>query len=689
MILSDLPIETRDADKLGRTPLATKVADLIQSVREQSSFVIGIEGEWGSGKTSFINLVLEELEQHDGLIVVNFNPWNFIGQNELIADFFASVLAAIKDSVPKSVVRSVHSYTSKLQVSFDTAVSIPLIGSLRLGKLRIAGHRTLREERDKIDRELGSLNKKILIVIDDIDRLDKNDTRLIMKLVKMTANFPNTVFLLAYDRPRVVERLQEEGWPGEEYLKKIVQVSFTLPTPGRKELLDILDSDLNETLKKVYGRVELENEEQKHWNQFAGAGFGDLFKTIRDIKRFISSLRLNWSIMGKDDINLVDFIGIESIRVFAPGFYSAIGSNKALFTGTESLYIGLPSTDDNAAREARYKELLEKAPENIRTIVDKICKVLFPQLDFHTHYVHEWQEEWRSERRICADERFNFYFKLGIPEGAVSEGEVTNILATLDDQDNFSKNILRFKGEGRLKALLSKLLDQVGDLTEAQASVLISSLWSLEKQIDEDKSGAFDFDNVPIQVIRTVYFSLSKAVVKSKRAELLKRSIEKVNNIYYPTRFISTIEGESKKETGRGGEPLLSELDIDGLKSQIIQRIEVMAESDKLIEEDNFIYLLFRWKEWGSEDKVRDYIGNLIKEKPGLLIFLRKSVNRVLSTAGDYDRISKKSINQLYPIEEVEKLVAQITNREINDMTDEDKKAVSLFRNPVKDDWEN
>ena len=94
----------------------------------------------------------------------------------------------------------------------------------------------LEAERNNINLELTKLSKKIVIVIDDIDRLDKDETRLIMKLVKMTANFPNTIFLLAYDRQRVVERLEEDGWPGEEKKKKIIQVSFTLPNPDRQGL---------------------------------------------------------------------------------------------------------------------------------------------------------------------------------------------------------------------------------------------------------------------------------------------------------------------------------------------------------------------------------------------------------------------------------------------------------------------
>ena len=97
MILPDYPIEDKDADKLHRAPLASKVAELIKNFQGKESFVIGVEGAWGSGKTSFINLVLKELYGNENIIFVHFNPWNFSGQNELIADFFATLHSSIKN----------------------------------------------------------------------------------------------------------------------------------------------------------------------------------------------------------------------------------------------------------------------------------------------------------------------------------------------------------------------------------------------------------------------------------------------------------------------------------------------------------------------------------------------------------------------------------------------------------------
>ncbi|MDD2807870.1 MAG: P-loop NTPase fold protein [Patescibacteria group bacterium] len=687
MILPDTPIENKENDQLKRTPLAIKVADLVHKYEGKQSFVIGIEGVWGSGKTSFVNLVLHELLQKENVIVVNFNPWNFTGQNELIADFFSSVFASIKKETGKDFIKTLRSYASKLKVSFSPSINIPIVGSVGTGEIWHSGSKTLQEERVDIDAKLRTLNKKIVVVIDDIDRLDKVETRLIMKLVKMTANFSNTIFLLAYDRNRVAERLCEDGWPGEEYLKKIIQVSFTLPEPDNQGLRKILFNDLDVTIQGVYGEAKLEGEDEKRWHEMLYAGLGDLFKTIRDIKRYVSSLRLNWSIMGKDDINMVDFIAIEAIRVFAPRFYSAISSNRSLFTGISSLYAGFNSRDDEAAKEARYKELIQEIPKEIVEPISKICKVLFPQLDFRSHYGHDWEPTWRTERRICADERFGFYFQLGIPEGAISESEVANLIKTLDNEKNFSDNIIRFNGEKRLRPMLSKILDRVDKLTEEQAKIMILSIWNLEKQIDDEGTAMFDFDEVGIQTNRLAYQSLLKIVTKEKRSDFVKSLIENTKNVYYPTRFLAMLEDGNKKKAEQIDGSLLTDEEIVAIKPILVKKINDLAIAGSLSKEDRFVFLLFIWKEWEGEEKVKKYIEGIVKERAGLLDFIRGFVSKVLSTAGDYKKLEKKSISQLYPLETIEELVKQITNDEINKMVEKDKEAINLFRNPPKNEW--
>lgn len=682
MILPDYPIKNKDEDKLRRLPLAIKVADLFKNFESKESFVVGIEGVWGSGKTSFINLILNEFTDNDSVIFVNFNPWNFSGQNELINDFFLTLNSALKkESGLKSLSKILGSYTSKLQFSYSPAINTP-IGSFSFG-LPGRNGTTLQEEREKIDNQLKLLTKKIIVIIDDIDRLDADETQLIMKLVKMTANFPNTIFLLAYDRERVANKIDSKGWSGEEYLKKIVQVSFTLPEPDRQELQAILFEDLDKSIEKIYGEVKLEGENEKRWNEILYVGFLKLFRTIRDIKRYVGALRLNWSIVGKDDVNIVDFIVIEAIRVCYPKFYSAVGSDKRLFTEMRG-YSGF-SDKDMSARKAKYEEILGYVTENKKEI-DAICKILFPQLENNGYYSAESSKSWRKDLRICSDEKFPFYFQLGVPKGAVSEIDVKALIKKLNKKEDFSKTILKFAKEKRLRQVLSKLLDYVDDFSKNQTKNLISTLWDLEKEIHEKRNAVFDFEDVETQTWRLVYHSTKASVPKNKRKVFFEGILKKCKTVYYPAHFISILLDEHKKD-GKTVEPLLDEAEAQTLSKILLKRIKKMASDGTLALEENLAFFLFRWKEWENEDVVKNFIKESITTKEGLVNFLKAFVIQILSTGGNYKKLDKKAIALLYPLEEVEKAVNQITDIDMKSFNEKGREAVNYFKNPVKDHW--
>lgn len=155
MILPDSPITKKDKDLLNRFPLAEKISELIKNHQNDESFVIGIEGRWGSGKTSFVNLIRQELK--DNVFMINFNPWNFTGQNELIEDFFASLISVLhtsdtEDEDIKKIKKYALKLTKKSEVSFSPEVS--LAGGLinfKAGELfKFFAEKNLEEVKEKI-----------------------------------------------------------------------------------------------------------------------------------------------------------------------------------------------------------------------------------------------------------------------------------------------------------------------------------------------------------------------------------------------------------------------------------------------------------------------------------------------------------------------------------------------------------
>ncbi len=692
MLLPDYPIDKKENDLLKRSPLARKIAEMIGKFDGKESFVIGIEGSWGAGKTSFVNMALDELSTEE-VIIVNFNPWNFSGQNELIEDFFDSLATAIKpfqkdEDDLKKLKRMSHKLMRKSEASFSPELTFlgGLIKFTATDLFKLSGkEKSLQEMRKDLDSVFKSLGKKVVIVIDDIDRLDKNETRLVMKLVKMTANFPHTVFLLAYDRVHVARRLEEDGWPGDEFLKKIVQVSFTLPVPDHTEMRKILFSDLDETIENLYGKFKIEGENEKRWNQIVYAGFPVLFNTIRDMKRYISSLRLNWSIVNIDDVNMIDFLTIEAIRVFFPRFHSIISANKAFFLATHGVYVSMSYHDDQPKRKKIFEEMLDEAEiknTKDRQIVTKICQELFPQLE-NQNYGVDWQVIWRNEQRICSDTSFDVYFQLGIPSGRVPESEVKEVIKLLDNKDAFSDELINLVKEKRIRPILSRITDQLERIKESQLRNLVLSLWDLEGKIIDEKTAVFDFDDFNSNTRRITYHALRNLKTRLSRKEFLDKLINATNAIYNPLIIIRHIEEDIEK--GKQGEDLLlDQKDLEYSKKVLMGRIQKSANEGKLIKTQSLPFVLFTWKKWAGDEPVKAYVSDLLKKKDGVLAFIDGFVGMTYSSNGNYKDINKKNIGELYPLDEVETIVNKLTKEDLAKATESEREAIKVFKNPPR-----
>ena len=93
---ADRPIETGDEDRLQRQPFAESIARQILSIPAERGFTVAVSGEWGTGKTSVVNLVTEILEnERSAPVIFRFNPWLFSGTRELVRRFFRELGAQI------------------------------------------------------------------------------------------------------------------------------------------------------------------------------------------------------------------------------------------------------------------------------------------------------------------------------------------------------------------------------------------------------------------------------------------------------------------------------------------------------------------------------------------------------------------------------------------------------------------
>jgi len=422
-------------------------------------------------------------------------------------------------------------------------------------------------------------------------------------------------------------------------------------------------------------------------------GLRGFFNTIRDVKRYVNSLRLDFSIVGKNEVNPVDFLGVEAIRVFAPNVYTTIGDNKDLFTETHSLYSGSRSEDDRVARIKAIDGIIGSCEDgDLRESLRAIIKELFPQVEGlyrNTHYSSDWQDKWQKNLQVASPDIFGRYFQLSTPVGTVSEETMKVLMSTLSQVEAFVDNLKKIDEEGKLRNALTRSLDYLNDLDENQKQNLITALMSFGDTVKGERVGVFDLEDADTLIARLIYHTV-KSLPQDKRAHFLKKALKETNSTFTGAYVVSYLSNENKEyaEKKSTREPLLIKTDLGILEPLCVEQFKAAEEQGTLLTVKNLPHILFRWKEWGSTDEVKAFISKSIEDKKRLVMLLSAFVSKVLSSSGDYNTLNKKAIEELYDVKEIERKVADISIKDLEAMSEVEKEAVELFRNPSRNHFD-
>ena len=234
----------------------------------------------------------------------------------------------------------------------------------------------------------------------------------------------------------------------------------------------------------------------------------------RDIVRFTNTLSVTYpAVVG--EVNPVDFIAIEALRVFLPSVYDALRNHPEHFAGHRS--VSQYTDRDDQMRKAFHDSWLNKLPESQRGHVFALMQRIFPKLE-QSIYGYEWIPEWRKKQRACVPEIFPIYFRLSIPIGTVRRSEIINLLAVASTPKLLARALIdasfekRPDGLSKVRVLLEHLMDYVGaEIQEEHKSTFINVLLDIGDQLilENDVKGTFDFGNES-RVCRIVYHLLKR-----------------------------------------------------------------------------------------------------------------------------------------------------------------------------------
>ncbi len=385
MHYTDKAIENIRDDKLGRSSFSKRIAEFINNYKDIESFSLGLTGKWGTGKTSIINMIRENISSD--ILVYNFNPWDISVREQLFGDFFSG-MSLILDSKEGNNIENAKEISQKLKLYaniFKPLKYIPMIAPIveavsEILNITSDNLKSYSESREKdlfslkkeLNESLKKINKKILIIIDDVDRLSDEEIKEIFHLIKSVGDLSNTIYLLSYDKDlvkNVMDKIQKNR--GEEYTEKLINMEITVPQTKK------VDVDLIFKKEILYIFPELSNEKKYHSdtvNDLFKHILKDKFYNLREVKRFMNTLSFSSYFAKK--LNIIDFIIIQFLRENEPTIYDGIKSSdfkidksndllNFLYKRRDYKFIGREFT--NSDYKYQYFSLdIEELPEVLR-----------------------------------------------------------------------------------------------------------------------------------------------------------------------------------------------------------------------------------------------------------------------------------------------------------------------------------
>ncbi|WP_162243035.1 KAP family P-loop NTPase fold protein [Microbacterium sp. Root322] len=472
---SDDPVHSSDQDQFGRSPFAALVAETIDAVRLGSaSTVFGLVGPWGSGKSSVAAMVREALPST--WITTSFTPWSASGTAELQLEFVAVLDKALGGALQdkKRAKRELKRYVDLLSPLVAVAGGSGLARLVGTAASNLTNRKPWSEEFGALSQSLEAMEQRVLIVCDDIDRLDAPELLQFLKVVRLLGRFPNIHYLVAYDADTVEDLLAAEGISGRtsSFMEKIVQHPFELPQ------IDVARRwhHLSETLNRALGDHEISlGEEGISRYRLLVDRLAAALKTPRQIARYEQHLRAVAKLIP-GEVDMLDFAALAYLRLNHHEVY------EALSDWAPKLRAGLSSDSTDAVHE------IEKWNREIRDIsrrkdvagVWPILVFLFPSLDS--------AQPMSLHPQALADPVYEErYFSLGIPSNDLSDvlgrRALRSLLEQAEDQIAESQVLTQIKSVElvAVRVFLNRLWQQRTEMGDTQqVSRLVSFLQALQ-----------------------------------------------------------------------------------------------------------------------------------------------------------------------------------------------------------------
>ena len=618
---NDAPIESESDDKYGFSPFASRIARAISRIKKPIGTTIAINGSWGSGKTSVVNLIKKRIQ--NSVETSEFNCLWFRGDEALALAFLYHLRCALGDDckeILKQIFDHLKNFSFLVKPVFALATGAPLTfpvdEAVKAIYESVSKDKSIEKLFKDLCEKLKNSNKRYLIVIDDLDRLSSKEILAVFRILRSIGQLPNVVYLLAFERG-LVEQAIELEYPsdGGRFLEKIIQASFDIPNPSGLDLKKVMLSNLTE----IFGTSLRSND--RHFKKVFDEIVMSYVRLPRHVERLRNIVSVTWPAI-ENEVNVADFLGMEVIRIYDSRLFSAIEENRTLM---------FELRDHTLPREDRLSELLSKIKEP-KPATRSFLSILFPHL-LPEMITNEFFDKCLKERRICCESYFDTYYRANLNSDALSKKDIDDLINNVDNLEYIKRKILAGKSKNCPSGYTESLRDlyELGShadrIKPEKIESLLLALTEIYDSIDEclDSDKRYLLPNDTFDIYSRLIWRSTQGMNIQERAHICIRTMEK-GSFGWIVRFAKDSCSQYKKDFNL----LVSADELHSLKKMALAAIRENRDKCKLIDRYDLIDILFAWDVLlnGRTDEVKEWTNSLMNDVESLLKIAKNALDK-------------------------------------------------------------
>ena len=692
---TDKPIEKQEDDLLGRASFSNQLGKAIYGHEEKSSLVIGLFGEWGTGKTSIINMVEKEilrlsLKDNKKQFIIRFSPWNYTDKDNLISLFFESLQSKLKEFDTKKIYKSVRKALCDYANALDLLSYIPgmspklveIIKAIAKGQgEQLEDKPDLDKSRKTLEKELMKINSKIIVIIDDIDRLTNIQIRDIFQLVKQVADFPNVIYILVMDRNVVQSALTavHEIDDGNEYLEKIIQIPLEIPQLSKEKLNNIFLNRLEAILNNSSIEVKIDNS---YWNNIFTNCISPYINNLRDVNRILNTFQFKYGVL-QQETSFEDMIAITTLEVIEPKLYKWISINKETVCGGGIKRI--IETFNN--KKIDYHELYSSEFKKMGLIPEKAIKcisTLFPQFSRDVNenlYFESTNSDLLKNMRIANKERFDIYFLCDLSDIKVSRNVINSWVFEFE-RKQLECVFNKINRNGEIEYFLNEIESLVGEIPYNRLSLIASVLIILNGNLFTKSSNnilvitAEDKTNIIIEKI------LDRLTTDNEKYQTLCLSLHNINqeNIGAFSKLLinlGQVHGIFKNNSSTEESQKFNVEYLRKIYIKFVEKVEYITSNVSISEIINFRPVFYLWK-YVDEEGLSEYIQKTFETEVGKLKFITSLAGKWVGNSVGWEYYSNEYVKYISD-REIYNIIMKLDKNMLHEFTELEQIKLATF----------